>query len=230
MKEASLEPVFVGIDNLPPDNGEVFLSEYYYEQNERNQQNPRLFDIKNNKCNCPKCESVHFPLVKASRATPAMAPAQGVKRSVQIIPPQVVQTPTTPALLKVAPIAVQGNQNLEHTTAHNPVEMFRNPMMALPPLRHVAQQPVTIQQPVPLQSQVNSPFFASTNYFSHLSHAKLPPQCCCAYPPYYCPARLTWMSQGGPTFWPHPPPPHNKGCPAWRPRGPVASPFLHMKK
>ena len=241
LKQASLTPVFLGIKELPPDNGEVFLSQYFYQQNRRNQQYSMTFDSRNNKCNCPECANIPFPLVPASSLNTRIEPVQRTPPALSIPPPPPSQpvraaatrvdacrvlTPTTPALLKLAPISVQVNQYLEHATQHNPQQMIPNPTMAPPPLRQVIQQPV----PTIHQSPVNSPFYVSTNYFSHRPHAKLPPQCCCGYPPYYCPARLTWMSHGGPTFWPHPPPPHNKGCPAWRPRGPVASPFLHLNK
>lgn len=58
LQDASLDPVFEGVKKLPADNGEVFLSEYFHEQQQRN----RLFGSRvtpqANMCSCPCCHSL----------------------------------------------------------------------------------------------------------------------------------------------------------------------------
>jgi hypothetical protein len=56
-----LKPVFADVDPVGPDTGERFLSEYFEDQKERNDQG--LVDLENNKCTCLECQSVAFPLV-----------------------------------------------------------------------------------------------------------------------------------------------------------------------
>ena len=58
--EASLDPVFQDASPLPPDNGEVFLSEYFSEQMKRNTQAATMMDAKQNKCICPGCAEFVF--------------------------------------------------------------------------------------------------------------------------------------------------------------------------
>lgn len=262
MRQASLKPVFLGIQDLPPDNGEVFLSEYYFQQNERqnkhNQPNSPSFDARNNKCNCPNCEIFCFPLTKASRnnsaiSAPDIRPVQttnvhataGEEHAV-LAPadPQVTLHPvqatqhtvqTVPTPNQVAPGTLNMDQNLGQHAAPHCAHTMTARNMPPPTARH------NMNQIMPAQAQgvgqinphsirhasIIPPFFVTRNVFTHLTHANSPPQHCFAYAPYYCPARLTWISQCAPTFWSNPPP-HNRGCPGRRPRGPVMSPFLNM--
>jgi hypothetical protein len=69
LQEASLDPVFDVVLPLPPDNGEVFLSEYFFEQVKRNTQAKSLMDTKQNKCICPECAGFLFPII-ASKQNP----------------------------------------------------------------------------------------------------------------------------------------------------------------
>ena len=230
MKQASLQPVFHGVETLPPDNGEVFLSEYFHQQNERNKS--LNLDSTNNKCICLACQMFSFPLLGtvSSRdvnhvGTKAQLPKQ---TQVDIVPPR-------PAPAEIPKRHHHASMStIAHTQANVHNEQELAPILQFP-LHSNAPLPITAphivgavqKQTSPIPSRANHPYFVSANFFCHLPHFMSPPQCCCPYPPYYCPARLTWISKGGHPYLPDPPP-HHRGCPGWRPRGAVPSPFLHM--
>ena len=85
LREVSLDPVFEDVSSpLPPDNGEVFLSEYFFQQMERNAQGEKTLDTTCNKCICPGCVGFTFTITKKT-----------AKTNVNHVVGVVGQTPTT---------------------------------------------------------------------------------------------------------------------------------------
>jgi hypothetical protein len=180
----TLQPIFSNVRCLKPDNGEVFLSTYFREQEKRN----RLYgqDAKLSKCKCPSCGAKSFPLVEESTsATPAQLPSRAAPAAVTPIAPAVAPTS------KAAP-------PLPSRAAPPPPSTAAPP----PPSRAAAvtQPPTRLSRTAPVQPSLpNTTAFhgvwtptmpstavVQTNQFVPYPSIVLPKVCCYPSYPFYC--------------------------------------------
>jgi len=71
--------IFKDARQPPLNNGEVFLSQYLDQEMKRKSKKDSM-DTKTNKCNCPECIGISFPLVSAGLLTPVAPAAAGRSR------------------------------------------------------------------------------------------------------------------------------------------------------
>ncbi len=209
LQEASLEPIFHGVEPLPPDNGDVFLSEYFFQQLDRNAQGLSVLDTKNNKCICPGCKGFIFPITKTftSKSVTEQSQSPINVNAAKTNPPR-----ANAASVRASPVAL--TRKVQQTTKKSKSGTYQYNNCA------IGEQTKA--------TPAVQPFFVATSLLPNVfQHVNAPAQCCFPYYPFYCSLQYAWHAQSGPATG-QPQPPHNTGCPRQRARGPIDSPFMNL--
>jgi hypothetical protein len=201
-KQKGYADIFKDACEPQPDNGEVFLSEYFDQEMERRKQH--LINVKANKCNCPLCDAFSFPLVTSPlperiEAPPIYAHTQAGSQA-------------TNSTLAVAP--PPPTERTRMVNAHSPPVQGQASLPSSHHLLHAASSP-----PVPTRALTPCWLWATAPHVP-----PNPSECCFMHPPFFCQARVAWQTLKDSGAQGLGAPRHNPACPRRSVRT-VYSPF-----
>ena len=173
--------IFKGARQPPVNNGEVFLSKYLDQEMKRKSKKASM-DTKTNKCNCPECIGISFPLVSAGGLLTVAAPA-AAGRSPDIARDRGSEQNQVVVPYAAPPPAVVVAQE-RGSEEQNQVVPY-----AAPPAI-VAQQMPHLLCPVPLPGTMVSWFGGGSPV---LLLAPPVSERCYMFPPFYCQERWAWQ-------------------------------------